>query len=82
VFTLVLGMALKVQQYEASDTAEQDEAIYTALLIIVNVALAVFALWQMIMDAWDDANDKAEKTMMVVSRLSRAVNDVALTKDR
>ena len=85
VFTLLLGMALKVQQYEASDTAKQDEAMYTALLIIVNVTLVLFALWQMIMDAWAGANAKAEKAKMVgktiKSRLSRAENDVALTKD-
>ena len=85
VFTLLLGMALKVQQYEASDTAKQDEAMYTALLIIVNVTLVLFALWQMIMDAWAGANAKAEKAKMVgktiKSRLSRAENDVYLLEE-
>ena len=86
VFTLLLGMALKVQQYEASDTAKQDQAMYTALLIIVNVTLVLFALWQMIMDAWAKAKAKAEKAKMagntIKSRLSRAENDVALANEQ
>jgi hypothetical protein len=85
VFTLLLGMALKVQQYEASATAAADAAMYTTLLIIVNCALVTFALYQMVMDAWDDANDKAEKSKAAAGRLSqvmpsRALQDVALAK--
>ena len=84
VFTLVLVMALSIQQYEASETAAADAAMFTALLIATNIALVAFSMYQMVMDMWDDANDKAEKSKAAVAKLSSAVkpsrsdNDVAL----
>ena len=55
VMTLVLGMAIKVQQYEQSDTAKSDKAMFTLLLIIVNVALLAFAVFQIVVDMVDGA---------------------------
>jgi hypothetical protein len=82
VFTLVLGMALKVQQYEASDTQEGDKAMFTALLIIVNVTLITYALYSMIVDARDDAIVKMKRAEQagkeVKRKISRAQSDVQL----
>ena len=74
VMTLVLGMAIKVQQYEQTGTETQDKALFTTLLIIVNLALLTFSIFQMVIDVMDSAATRVNR--------AKAISRAALQKKR
>jgi hypothetical protein len=71
-------MALSIQQCEVSDTAAADASLFTFLLIATNIALVAFAVYTMVMDAWDDANEKAEKSKAVAAKVSEMASRVEI----
>ena len=75
VMTLVLGMAIKVQSYERTGTEEADKALFTTLLIIVNVTLLAFALMQMVVDTIDSINQKRAQARAARRVASRQKED-------
>ena len=51
VLTLQLGMALKMQEFETTSNADSDRALFSVLMVVVNVALLLFSFSQMIFNA-------------------------------
>merc|ERR1719261_1752201 len=85
VCVLMLGMALRIQAYEATDGEAAQTAVFTWLLFFVSVMVFLFCLYQMMtdmIDQFEDAKTKAKMgRRMSVAAFGRAGQDVDLLYD-
>ena len=75
VCVLMLGMALRIQAYEATDGEAAQTAVFTWLLFLVSIMVFVFCLYQMICDTRDALADNKAKFDTVRRMTSAALFD-------
>jgi uncharacterized membrane protein YjfL (UPF0719 family) len=65
-FTLMLGMALRLHQYEASSASDLEVAAFSWILFLVNIALMVYSACTIMMETFDECQAQKESADTVV----------------